>query len=374
MAHVLTIGGATQDMFLIFHGADTMTITQKNAQKGYLLFQSGEKIEVNQLVNLTGGGATNAATSFRRLGFEVSTFCSIGNDPAGKLVLQDLEREQINTKLVHISHTHPTGTSFIMNATHGDRTIFVHRGANSHLELSFVPLDNLDSYDQLYITSLSNKSAAVLSSIVATAKRHHKKVAINPGMSQLAQGTLTLKESLPHIDTLILNSSEAHRFMIALVQNDETYKKALECGAQCVPCGFNLSTEQPYLMDTPMPYENLAFSLRNFFKMILTMGPKIVVVTNGQNGVYVATDNTTYFHPSIPTNVINTVGAGDAFGTCFVASLLQEQSVEDALHNGVVNSASVLSHLGAKHGLLTQAQLEKQAMLHTKNQIQSVPL
>lgn len=374
MAHVLTIGGATQDIFLIFHNADTLSITQKNALKSYLLFQSGEKIEVNQLINLTGGGATNAATSFRRLGFEASTFCSIGNDSAGKQVLHELEVEKINTKLVHISNTHPTGTSFIMNAPHGDRTIFVHRGANSHLELSFVPLNNLDSYDQLYITSLSNKSAAVLSSIVATAKHHGKKVAINPGMSQLAHGTLTLKESLPHIDTLILNSSEAHRFMIALVQNDETYKKALECGAQCVPCGFNLPTEQPYLMDTPLPYENLAFSLRNFFRMILTMGPKIVVVTNGQNGVYVATQSTIYFHPSIPTKVINTVGAGDAFGSCFVASLLQGSPVDEALRNGVINSSSVLSHLGAKHGLLTQEELAKYAKNHPTTAIQSVPL
>ena len=40
---VLTIGGATQDIFMHYKGTDTMTITKKNFRSSYMLFGSGEK-------------------------------------------------------------------------------------------------------------------------------------------------------------------------------------------------------------------------------------------------------------------------------------------------------------------------------------------
>ena len=89
------------------------------------------------------------------------------------------------------------------------------------------------------------------------------------------------------------------------------------------------------------------------------MGPKVVVITNGCNGVYVATNEFIYFHPSMKVNVVNTVGAGDAFGSCFVGSLMLGSSITQALRNGIVNSASVLEDLGAKKGLLTLDQINK---------------
>jgi sugar/nucleoside kinase (ribokinase family) len=41
-----------------------------------------------------------------------------------------------------------------------------------------------------------------------------------------------------------------------------------------------------------------------------------------------------------------------------VASLLQNKSIEDALLNGIINASSVISHEGAKAGLLTFEEIE----------------
>ena len=60
---VLTIGGATQDIFIHYNGTDIISITKKNFHSSYMLFGSGEKIEVEKLIYETGGGATNSATS-----------------------------------------------------------------------------------------------------------------------------------------------------------------------------------------------------------------------------------------------------------------------------------------------------------------------
>src|SRR3989304_1626462 len=126
---VFAIGGATQGIFLQNAGADTMTINKRNAAQTFMLFESGQKVEIEELFYLTGGGATNSAVSFKRLGFDVSCFCTIGTDAAGKTVLADLATEGVNTTLIKQTPDHPTGVSCILNTPHGERTVFAYRGA-----------------------------------------------------------------------------------------------------------------------------------------------------------------------------------------------------------------------------------------------------
>jgi sugar/nucleoside kinase (ribokinase family) len=84
-----------------------------------------------------------------------------------------------------------------------------------------------------------------------------------------------------------------------------------------------------------------------------------VVVTNGAEGVYVATNDRLYFHKSMHVKVVNTLGAGDAFGSSFVGALYAGNDVSDAIRYGIVNSASVIQHAGAKTGLLSAAALKE---------------
>lgn len=372
--NILTVGGATQDVFLHYEGTDYMTITKKNMVANYMLFESGEKKEIATATYDTGGGATNAAVSFARLGFTVSCFCNIGDDAAGQDVRTKLTQEGVSPQFINVDASMNTGQSFIINSQQGEATIFAYRGANRHLPANKIPTDYLATCKHLYITSLSHESAALLPQLTSLAKQHRVPVAINPGVSQLATGTKVLKESLKNIDILILNSAEAQIFMLALIQGDETYQKALEWREHGQPIGINQHNTQAYLINNPLIYEERLFSIKRFFHEVLKMGPHTVVVTNGCNGVYVASDNQIMFHPSIKITVTNTVGGGDAFGSCFVASLLRNHTIEESLQNGILNSASVLQHTGAKAGLLTQQQLEQQRTKLDKKLLQRCPL
>ncbi len=160
--------------------------------------------------------------------------------------------------------------------------------------------------------------------------------------------------------------------MIALIESNETYKKALNIGLPQKVAA--LSDNKPYLLDNPVAYNNLYFSMQQFFKEVLHMGPEVVVITNGANGVYAATKDAIYFHPSIKTHIVDTVGAGDAFGSCFVGSITQGYSLEDALRRGVINSASVLGFIGAKQGLLTKEKLDEQLATLDQSLLQRYPL
>ncbi len=352
---VLTIGGATQDVFIHYADAVNMHLCSSCGQQPFLLLESGTKVEIKDIHYATGGGATNSAVSFSRLGFDTSVFCKVGSDEQGKFIQEHLQKEGVSISPVIQTEQANTGRSFILPTFEGDRTILVYRGANSTIETTQIPMQAIANSELIYVTSLSGISSQLLLPITKLAKDQGIFVANNPGMSQLRDGAPILRDSLPYIDILILNTDEAKQLMLSLVQTNETLKATL-------PIKKQIHTHKPVLLCESLLFKDICFNLTDFFSAVLNRGPRFVVVTNGAEGVYAATNETVYFHPSFPVEIEHTtVGAGDAFGSCFTAMIAQGNSIEDALRCGIVNACSVIGHEDAKSGLLTKKDLEKMA-------------
>ncbi len=105
-----------------------------------MLLEAGKKQELQDMVCHTGGGATNSAVSFARLGFDVSSFFKIGTDASGSMILDELTI--ITYILIMCSKTDKvaTGTSFVIPCPSGDRATLMYRGANVTLTQAELPL------------------------------------------------------------------------------------------------------------------------------------------------------------------------------------------------------------------------------------------
>lgn len=317
---ILTIGGAVRDLFLEYDNPFTIT----HAGTTYIAFKEGRKLDVTHLLSYVGGGAANAAVSFKRLSYDAHAFFKVGNDPDGEYILRTLQQQGISSEYACVSDTTQTGISCIVPTPSGNRTVLVYRGATATLQEHEIPYAALERADQIYVTSLSGSSSLQLLPIVMHAKKYKKTVAVNPGGSQLRSGVELLCKALSFIDIFILNMVEAQQLMR----------------------GF---TQAP-------------FSVPAYCKAIMAQGPHTVVVTDGANGVYVAHEDRIYFYPSVPIKVVSSVGAGDAFGSTFVALRAHGKSVEDALIGGIINASQVISQVGSQTGLMTLADLEKQLL------------
>jgi ribokinase len=343
---VLVIGGATLDMIIAYEDMETMIHQCKDSAQSYLLLEEGKKIEVLAQQTASGGGATNAAVAFKRQGYEVDLFCKLGRDVAGEMVLRELEQHGISTVDIRFDDEIGTATSFVVPSLKGDRTVFAYRGANANVLSEELPWDKMHTVGLLYVTSLSRASAAHLPHIVTHAKKLGMHVVVNPGVSQLKRGGGYLRDSLEAIDTLILNEEEAKILMVSMLQDE---------GLTSVTEG----EEGGKLAQTTGSFDLGYFNLREFFQKILSLGPSVVVVTNGSEGVYVATPEQLYFHAASQVNVVNTLGAGDAFGSGFTGTWHRTGDVEEAIRSGIVNSASVIGYPDAKTGLLPEATLQE---------------
>jgi sugar/nucleoside kinase (ribokinase family) len=350
---VLTIGSAQQDKF----------IHNKTNLNSPIL--AGKKIEINNpnAYTSTGGGAINSAIGFQRLGYNAFTFVKLGNDEQGQSFVQKLNNENINTDNIVFSNDEGTGISFIMPSPNHDNCVLIYRGANKFLTPEEVPKSQIKKSDVIYITSLNGEAGEILPLASQIAKQAQTIVASNPGSTQLKNGAKIFKQALPFIDILLLNETETKLLMSALIESNPDLKKLIS-QIKSIPETLNV----PILLRTTLIHNDLKFTLKNFFKTILELGPKIVVVTNGADGAYIATKNHIYYHPSIPTESVGTTGAGDAFGSCFVATLLKDHkqletaieagAIENAMACGILNSSSVISYMDTNKGLLNAEELE----------------
>ncbi len=344
---VITIGSAIHDLFIEYENPQIMAFEIEGDELIYLILEEGRKHEIKALHHAIGGGATNSASCFKQLGLSSAVCSKIGEDQYGKFILDQLKKRNVEISLIAQTKTAPTGSSYILPSATGNKAILVDRGANLGLSKADIPIKQFGVCEQLYITSLSKNTSELLPYITAEAKKLDLPVAANPGTSQLTVNVKTLVDSLSNIDILILNAYECSLLMEQLANTNVTKSRTVR------------AKELPDLLAAPIICDDFQFTLQDYFKEVCARGPQLVVVTNGEDGVYVCDGTEIYYHSSLPIEVVSTVGAGDAFGATFVSQLLKGKPLETAIRAGIINSAAVLEHFDATTGLLDQKELDE---------------
>lgn len=348
MIRVITFGSATQDIILHYPDNAPLHIQKYSLESNVVLAPEGAKIDIDNVSYHVGGGALNSATSFSRLGCQTTTLVKIGNDQASTFLLEHLKKTSVT--LHTLTGPLATGVSFIIPTPNHDRIVFAYRGANNTIAYNEIPLELFYEQDLIYITALSGVSATVLPSLtkaIKAASQRKIKINVNPGTHQLSTKPEYLKTALHDIDTLILNREEMDLFMLTLKPKFFRTKRSA------------LKTTGPTLIREIRAISGISFTFVDYLEELFNYGVKRVVVTNGKEGVYCAVPGTIYFHQALPANALNTLGAGDAFGSTFSCFLASGYPLQEALKAGLINAQSVIAQPNATDGLLEQKALVK---------------
>lgn len=300
---MLAIGTATQDVFLT---SKSFKPHREEDGEYYEEFLLGAKLAIEGVTFATGGNAMNAAVTFARQGLESEFMGILGVEPAGQVVMNALDTEGIATHHVAADDRFQTSYSTILLAPNGERTILNYHGTK--LPDSGAPLDlaAVEHADWLYLSSVG--SMALLEKIVSRAAKAGVQVALNPSGAELAEAA-KLRTVLDDVSVLLVNKEE----MKQIVEGN-TLEELVRHGANLV---------------------------------------RTVVVSDGPRGV-MATDSTKIVkagtYEDVP--VIDRTGAGDAFGSGFVAWHAAGKSLEDAVTFASANATSVVTQIGATAGIL----------------------
>lgn len=306
MARILSIGAALQDIYLIDH--DDLRPTEIGEESIFGKILVGSKVDIDKLSYEVGGGAVNSAISFARHGHEAGIITNIAYDAAGDAILRTLDYEGVNTSFVDRDPTHSTGSSVVLlDSRGGERTILTYRGASAKFD-NFEPED-IDIYDPdfVYITTMRG-DIQTLTKFLKKVHSIKKQVMLNPGVKELENPSEILK-LLKYVSILLVNKKEA---------------------SELVP-GKTL--------------EELLYHLKNYCgTVIITDGPMGGIATDGSE--------TYRFGLYADVKIKDATGAGDAFGSGFLAAIASGKDFKKALIFASANSTSVISKIGANKGIL----------------------
>lgn len=314
MFNIVTIGGATRDVFLGSKGI-MLIPSDKFATGVGECVALGSKVEADYIHFDTGGGATNSAVTFSRLGLKVGIITMVGEDSNGAEVLKVLKNENISTRSVQKTKKEHTGYSVLLLAERGERAAVAYRGASSKILKNKIDWKAVKT-EGYYITSLGG-NLTLVREICKRVKLG--RVAWNPGNAELKLGLHKLRPLIKNTAVLLLNREEA----------------AMLTG---LPIG-----------DT-----------KGLLKMLSALGGMFTIVTDSSAGAYAIAKGEVYHAGVLDVPVINTTGAGDAFGSGLVAALALGKKFPEALQVATLNAHGVIGKMGAKTGILKSYPSERE--------------
>ena len=248
-----------------------------------------------------GGSATNAAVWASTQNLEVGLVARIGDDQTGKIILQELNRPNLNLNLVKTENVASGSCAILIDAT-GERTMFPDPGANIFLTSEDVPKDWFNQAEIIHISAYSllrKNTKNAIGEIIKIAKENGLKTSVDVASSQPLidnDGFNALKELSPW-DYLFANKDEAE------VLGDVTKIKSL--------C------------------QNL----------ILKQGSK--------ESLWIKDDSEIKEVPE-KVEVKDLIGAGDAFAAGFLVSVVNKESPQNTLKNANQLGAKAVSISGAR--------------------------
>lgn len=313
MYDIITIGSATHDAFLVSKEFKNVSSDKFVTGVGECV-ALGTKIDLDDLVLSTGGGATNAAVTFGNLGLKTAAIARVGQDCSGAEIVGELRQHHVETTLMRVIPGEQTAYSTLLTELKGgERTVLVYRGASARFTEADIPWSKMKS-SWIYLTSVGN--IPLVKKIITTAAKKGVNIAWNPGQTEIKAGLKTWKALLPSITVLILNREEAFAL---------TEKMDLEEAFDAL-----------YADDT------------------------VRLITDGARGATVYHDGWMAHAKPRGVKAISRAGAGDAFGSGFVAGLIKSDNLCVALSTGMINAESVIQHYGAKKGIITKWPNEKE--------------
>lgn len=308
MARIISLGSALQDIYLIDHDDLSPTEIGGAAILGKILV--GSKVDIDKLCYEVGGGGINSAITFSRYGHEAIFMGNVARDQAGQAIFQALDAEGIDSSYVDYNASKSTGSSVVLlDSKSGERTILTYRGASEKFDNFSADDLDLIQPDWLYATTLRGDMDTCLK-FFEKAHEIGAKVMFNPGVKELCEKK-KLIGLLEDVDVLLVNKSEA---------------------AEIVPGA--ILTELLYHLNNYVPV------------VIITDGPMGGIAGNRETGeIY-------RFGIYEDVKIKDATGAGDAFGSGFLAKFADGKSFHQSLIFASANSTAVVKRIGANRGIL----------------------
>ncbi len=289
--------------------------------------ENGPLKYVNEFRKKIGGAESNFAVGMSRLGHDSGWFSKLGKDPHGEYVESVVAGEGVNTSEVAFTDQAPTGIMFKERISNRETHVYYyrHRSAASKMEASDIPETYITEAEHMHVTGitpvLSDSCREAVEKAFDIAEENNTRTSFDPNIRmKLWEGEETRQTLLRFIesaDIVIMSQEEAEKLLD--IQDQE-----------------------------------------NILEEILSRGAEKVAVTLGDEGAIASDGDNVKMDRGYNFNIVDTVGAGDAFDAGFISGFLDGKNLEEALDRANLCGGLATTFSGDMEGLPTRKDLKKE--------------
>lgn len=276
-----------------------------------------------------GGSSTNVAVGCARYGHDVTALTGVGDDPFGRFVIREMERLGVNASHVVINAHFNTPVTFCEIFPPDDFPLYFYREPSTpDLELTVADLpDDIEDYQIVWLTVTGLAAEPSRSAHLEAVKRAKNAITVldldyRPHFwpsEDAAAGHIA--RLLPYIDVAIGNRQE---------------------------CRVAVGEPDP---------ERAADAL-------LARGVDVAIVKQGLAGTIAKSHHERAFVPSTRVDVINGLGAGDAFGAAVCHGLLSNWDLAEIVTFASAAGAIVASRLECSTAMPHESEVNELIKAH----------
>lgn len=267
----------------------------------------GETVNAKNININNGGKGANQAYTIAKLGGNVSMLGMIGNDEYGKKLKNSLKDVGVNVKNIKLNKKGETGKAFINVANNGENAITIVHGCNYDIDINFIDNNKKLIENADIILMQLEIPIETVEYILKIAK--DKTIILDPAPANKKIMEMDLK----NVFLMKPNETELSTLTNIQIDSDEAIKKAAT--------------------------------------ILMNKGVKNVVVSLGDKGCYLFSENVSKFFPCIKKKTIDTTAAGDSFIASIAFGLSNNKNIDECIELATKVASIVVTRKGAQSSI-----------------------
>lgn len=286
-----------------------------------------------------GGSPLNIAVGCARLGVNSSLLTAVGNDKVGEFIINFLKKEDVNTQCIPVKNN-TRSSAVVLGIEPPDKfplVFYRDNAADSQVDIDDVKNANIQDYKILLINGTA--------------------LNIEPSRSATFYATEIAKNN--NIDIVLdldFRADQWHDYRaFGLTVRAILPKVKIAIGTEEEILAATLSDlSQVSIKDQQISAPEIKGDIDTSIQQLLNSGVEILLVKRGPLGVSIyKNDGSREDVPGFPVDVLNVLGAGDAFASGFLYGILQGWSLYKSCRMGNASGAQVVTKKGCANFMPT---------------------
>ena len=264
----------------------------------------GTEILADEMSLTLGSSSAIFASNIATLGVSIAFIGKIGNDSFGQLVIDSLNKKDVDTSLIIKSTEKKTGATIVLNYKN-DRAMVTYPGVMEDLQVSEITDDDLRRAKHMHVSSvfLQPGLKKEIISLFQKAKKLGLTTSLDTQWDPDEKWDIDFPELLPFVDVFLPNDNE-----IKAITGEKSVESAIN-----------------------------------------VLGPhaNIIAVKAGKEGsVGFENNQISGMAPFVNKQVVDAIGAGDSFNAGFLSTFLKGKPLHECLELGNIMGAINTTGIG----------------------------